>query len=249
MQAETLFQRVYTADRQSGDLLHAGRSLTWIGACDHGLFRYRDALQVWLEARRLSERVADWVNLGSLGVNISSLYFVMGDLDAAADAAERALADANRGSFTDGIARAQIQLGIVRARQGRLEESAAAMDRAIVMAEREGNLSTAAEAWDHYGEELLAHGALRDADRALTEASGCERCTGWLSSIAPTTISEGCGYSREMRHPLCICWMQRSNQDIILTAGSHFGPCATPVARHSSRWGALLKRSASFEPL
>ncbi len=110
------------------------------------------------------------MNLGSLGVNISSLYFVMGDLDAAVEAAERALTDANRGGFTDGIARAQIQLGIVRARQGRLEESAAAMDRAIVMADREGNLSTAAEAWDHYGEELLARGALAEADRALTEA-------------------------------------------------------------------------------
>jgi len=170
LQAETLFQSAYTERRQRGDLLYAGRSLTYIGACDHALFRYRDALHAWLEARRLSEPVADWVNLGSLDVNISSLYFVMGDLDAAAEAAERALADANRGGFTDGIARAQIQLGIVRARQGRLEESAAAMARAIAMAEHEGNLSTAAEAWDHYGEELLAHGALTDADRALTEA-------------------------------------------------------------------------------
>ena len=94
----------------------------------------------------------------------------MGDLDAAADAADRALADANRGGFADGVARAQIQLGIVRARQGRLEESATAMNRAVAIAEREGNLSTAAEAWDHFGEELLDHGALAEADRALTEA-------------------------------------------------------------------------------
>jgi len=170
LQAEALFRSVYNTDRAVGDLRHAGRSLTWIGACEHGLFRYRDALQTWLEARQLSERVADWGNLGSLGVNISSLYLVMGDLDAAAGAADQALACANRGDFPDGAARAHIQLGIIRAKQGRLEESAAAMGRAIVMAEREGNLSTAAEAWDHYGEELLSHGALPQADRALTEA-------------------------------------------------------------------------------
>jgi CHAT domain-containing protein len=170
LQAEALFKSLYDTDLRLGDFLHTGRSLTYIGACRHGLFHYQDALQTWLQARRLSERVADWVNLGSLGVDISSLYFVMGDLDAAAGAAEQALADANRGGFPDGVARAQIQVGIVRAGQGRLEDCAAAMDQAILMAEREGNLTTAAEAWDHYGEELLAHGALADADRALTEA-------------------------------------------------------------------------------
>ncbi len=140
-----------------------------MGACQHGLFRYRDALQTWLEARRLSEGVADWVNLGSLGVNISSLYLVMGEFDAAADAAERAVKDADRGGFPDGMARAHIQLGIIRAKQGRLRDSAAAIDRAILIAEREGNISTVAEAWDHYGEELLALGKVAEADRALTE--------------------------------------------------------------------------------
>jgi tetratricopeptide (TPR) repeat protein len=170
LQAKELFQFVYDGDRKNGDLWHAGRTLTGIGACNYSLFRYQESLHDWLEARQMSESVADWVNLGSLGVNISAMFLVMGDLEAAAEAAERAMTDANRGGFGDGVARAQIQLGIVRARQGRLGESAVAMNRAVEMAEREGKLSTAAEAWDHFGEELLAHGALADADRALTEA-------------------------------------------------------------------------------
>ena len=169
-QAEKLFQFVYQGDRKNGDLRHAGRTLTCIGACKYGLFRYRDTLQAWLEARQLSEGVSDWVNLGSLNANLATLYLVMGDLDAAAEAAERGVADADRGGFADGVARAQIELEIVRAKQGRLAESAAAMNRAVTVAEREGNFATVAEAWDHFGEELLARGVLADADRALTEA-------------------------------------------------------------------------------
>jgi len=170
LEAEELFQFVYDGDRKNGDLRHAGRALTGIGACEHGLFRYQKSLHTWLEARQISESVGDRVNLGSVGVNISALFLAMGDLDAAAEAAERALTDAKRGDFADGLTRAQIQLGIVRAKQGRLEEATAAMNQAIVIAEREGNLSTAAEAWDHFGEELLARGRLAMADRALTEA-------------------------------------------------------------------------------
>jgi len=170
LQAEELFQLVYRGDRKNGDLRHAGRTLTCIGACKYGLFRYRDTLQAWLEARQLSEGVGDWVNLGSLNANLATLFIVMGDLDAAVDAAERGVLDADRGGFADGVARAQIELEIVRAKQGRLEESAAAMNRAVMVAEREGNLATAAEAWDHFGEELLAHEELAEADRALTEA-------------------------------------------------------------------------------
>jgi hypothetical protein len=80
LQAKELFQTVYAANRQFGDLRRAGRTLTYIGACDYGLFRYRDTLRDWMEARRLSERIEDWVNLGSLGVNISGLYLCFGFL-------------------------------------------------------------------------------------------------------------------------------------------------------------------------
>ena len=170
LEAEELFQFVYHGDRKNGDLRHAGRTLTCIGACKYGLFRYRDTLQAWLEARQLSESVTDWVNLGSVDANLAALFLVMGDLDAAADAAERSVVDADRGGFANGVAYAQIAIEMIRAKQGRLEESAAALNRALTWAERAGNLGTEAEAWDHFGEELLAHRALAEADRALTEA-------------------------------------------------------------------------------
>ncbi len=170
LQAQEVFQGVCGKVRELGDLKWAGRCFTFLGNCQYSLFRYRKALDTYLQARRYAESAVDWISVGALDVNISSLYLLMGDLDAAAHEGERAVDESNRGGFPDGMSRALIQLGVIRARQGRVDESAAEIGRAIEIAYREGNLATAAEAWDHLGEELLARNALVEADRALTEA-------------------------------------------------------------------------------
>jgi len=169
-EAEQTFSRAHGEAAEQGDWNNAGRSLTCVGACRGSMFRYREALTAWLEARRESELVHDWVNLGGLSVNISSLYLLMGELDSAAQSAERAVGEAERGGFADGITRARMQLGVVCARQGRMAESAAEFRKAIALAERDGNEATAAEGWDHFGAELLARGEYQAADGALTEA-------------------------------------------------------------------------------
>jgi CHAT domain-containing protein len=170
LQAQELYLGVCGQAQGLGDPKWAGRCLTFLGNCRYSLFRYREALDTYLQARRYAESAADWISVGALDVNISSLYLLMGDLDAAAHEGERALGESSRGGFPDGMSRALIQLGVIRARQGRMDESAAEIGRAIEMAYHEGNLATAAEAWDHWGEELLARSALFEADRALTEA-------------------------------------------------------------------------------
>jgi tetratricopeptide (TPR) repeat protein len=171
LQAQELYQRVCGTARELGDVKWSGRCLTFLGNCRYSLFHYREALDTYLQARRFAEKAADWISAGALDVNISSLYLLMGDLDAAAHEGERALRESNRGGFPDGMSRALIQLGVIRARQGRMEESATGIGRAIEIAYRDGNLATAAEAWDHWGEELLSRHALLEADRALTEAT------------------------------------------------------------------------------
>lgn len=110
------------------------------------------------------------MNLGSLDVNISGLYLLMGEFDSAAQAAEQGLTESERGGFQDGMSRALIQLAVIRARQGHVDESASEIGKAIDIADREGNMATAAEAWDHIGAELLTRGALDAADQAMTEA-------------------------------------------------------------------------------
>jgi CHAT domain-containing protein len=132
------------------------------------MFQYRMALGSYIEARRFAESGGDWPNLGSLNVNISGLFLQMGDLDAAAQSAQQALADFNREDFPGGRSRCLIQLAVIRARQGHIQESAALISEAVDGSYREGDLDTVAEAWEHLGEEYLTTGQLAEADLALT---------------------------------------------------------------------------------
>ncbi len=170
LQAEELFQQIFSQFKGLGDLPMAGRCLTSVGGTQFLLFQYRAALDSYLQARSFAEAGEDWANIATLNSNISALLLQMGDLDGAAHAAETAHADFNRKNFPGGRTRCLIQLGTIRARQGNLPESTALMNEAVDSAYRENDLSVVAEAWDHLGEEYLAHGELASAESALTEA-------------------------------------------------------------------------------
>lgn len=170
LQAQALFQQLFPQFKALGDVQMAGRCLTSVGGAQFLLFQYRAALGTYMQARSFAEAGKDWANLATLNSNISSLLLQMGDLEGAAHAAEPALADFNRKNFPGGKTRFLIQLGIIRARQGNLPESAALMKEAVDGAYQEGDLPVVAEAWDHLGEEYLAQGDLAPAETALTEA-------------------------------------------------------------------------------
>jgi CHAT domain-containing protein len=181
-QAEEFYKVVCPEAARLPEPLLAGRCLTGLGNSRYSLFRYREALNSFLEARAFARRARDWTNIGTLDGNISSLYLMMGDLDTAAHAAQLAPEEIQRGGSTQGLALSLIQLGVVRARQGRMEDSARAIGRAISTAYGEGDFGTVAQAWDHWGEELLAGSKLRQADRALTEAFRLRKMLG-LSTL------------------------------------------------------------------
>ena len=169
VKAEELYRSVLEEARAQGAAERAGRCLTAIGNCQFATFRYRDALKSYLEARTFAEAAQDWANRGSLGANISGLFLQMGDLEAAAHSAEQALADFNRQDFRGGRSRCLILLAVVRAKQSQIAECAALIGEAVDQSYREGDWPAVAQAWDHLGEEYLAHGQLAGADRALTE--------------------------------------------------------------------------------
>lgn len=153
-----------------GDLEWTGRCLTALGNCYFAMFRYRKALDQYVEARQFAETAHDHANLGGLDVNISSLYLVMGDLDGAIRSAEVGLANFDRQSFRGGRSKCLIQLAVLRARQGWMGDAVALTAEAVDIAYGESDLATVAEAWEHLGEEYLGRGELGLADRALTEA-------------------------------------------------------------------------------
>lgn len=169
-QAEELFAAAAGQARELNNPQLTGRCMSGLGSCRYGMFRYREALNTYLEARQFAEQAEDWANLGTLDGNVSSLYLTMGDLEAAAHAAERAPGELERGGFTHGLALSLIQLGVVLARQGKLEDSARTIGRAIDMADREGNPAVVAEAWDDFGHELLSQHAVQAAEQPLMEA-------------------------------------------------------------------------------
>jgi CHAT domain-containing protein len=151
-------------------LTQAGRCWNNLASSYFSIFRYREALRAYLEARRCSRRARDWANLINISTNLSSLYVTMGDLSAAAAAAEQGMQALNRQEFPGSRTRFLIQLGIVRARQDRIQECAALMGQAIDVAYRENDFAAVAQAWDHLGEEYLLRNELIDSDAALTEA-------------------------------------------------------------------------------
>jgi CHAT domain-containing protein len=170
LRAQELYQHVCAGAKALGDTEWAGRCLTALGSCQFAMFQYRKALDSYIEARRFAEAGEDWANLGSLNANISGLFLQMGDLDAAAQSAQQALADFNRKDFPGGRSRCLIQLAAIRARQDHINESAALIGEAVDCSSRNGDLATVAEAWDHLGEEYLTRGQLAAADVALTES-------------------------------------------------------------------------------
>jgi tetratricopeptide (TPR) repeat protein len=169
LQAQDLFRKILMQFKASRDLQMAGRCLTSVGNTQFSMFQYRAALDSYLQARTFAEAGRDRANLATLNLNISSLL-QMGDLDAAAHTVESALADYQKKDFPGGKTHCLIQLGIIRARQGDMAQSAARMREAVDSAYSEGDLSIVADAWDHLGEEYLSHRDLPSAEAALTQA-------------------------------------------------------------------------------
>lgn len=170
LQAKTLFQQIFTQFKALGDLPMAGRCLTSVAGTQFLMFQYRAALDSYQQARLFAEASKDWANLATLNLDISSLLLQMGDTEAAAHAVEQAQADYELKNFPGGKTHCLIQLGIIRSLQGKMPESAALMREVVDGAYQEGDLTVVAEAWDHLGEEYLAHGELTPAETALTEA-------------------------------------------------------------------------------
>jgi CHAT domain-containing protein len=157
------------------DAVAAGKS-EWAGMCFNNLgasyfatFRYGEAVRAFLQARTIAEAIHDWASLGALNTNISGIYLEMGDLDAAVAAAQQGADVSARKGFPGGRSKALLQLGVLRARQGRLDDAMTLVADSIRFADQQGDLSAVARAWDRLGDELLKQGRLEQADRALTE--------------------------------------------------------------------------------
>ena len=91
LRAIQIYESGYQEAKRRGSLHSALKFLHNSGSAHYEMFRYRDAIQAYLQARELATAQGDQETLVALCFNLSSLYFQMGDVEAARESAEQGL--------------------------------------------------------------------------------------------------------------------------------------------------------------
>ena len=167
--AISIYENGYAEAKRRGSLGSAVRFLNNLGVAYYQLFRFRDAIQTYLKARDLARLQGDRETLGALSVNLSSLYFDMGDIDAALESAEEGLklpSDATA-KFK---ARLLLECARIKGRQKDSEQTVELLQSAIEVSRAGLDTASEAQAWNELGNAFMERGQLQSAERALLEA-------------------------------------------------------------------------------
>lgn len=164
-----IYENGYAEAKRRGSLRSAVRFLNNLGSAYYQLFRYRDAIQTYLKAREISRLQGDRETLGALSVNLSSLYFDMGDIDAALEAAEEGLKlpEEATARFRASLL---LQCARIKGRQKDPEHALTLLQNAIEVSRTELDMASEAQAWNELGNAFIERGQLQRGERALLEA-------------------------------------------------------------------------------
>jgi len=179
------YQSIRQAAEGQGYPDMVARATANIGGCQFALHQYQSALRTIQEARQIALAVGDTGVAAAFEANIASLYAELGNLDAAASWMKESLARISGRDRADQLARMQIQMATLLARQKKTEAWGYFCD-GIDGADRANDSELSAIAWNRIGEEYLKQadpqdeganlgqderGRLLDgAERALLEA-------------------------------------------------------------------------------
>lgn len=140
------------------------------GGCLFALHQYRSALEFFLEARRLTKLAGDTSKMAAQDANIASLYSELGELDSAARWMESSLEHISGRERRLHLPALQIQMGVLRAEQGRMAEAEHLSRQGIDGADAAGDLELYALGCNRMGEAFLLRGDLLRAEPPLLEA-------------------------------------------------------------------------------
>jgi len=176
LRAIRTYENGYEEAKRSGSLRSAVRFLNNLGSARYQVFRYRDAVQAYLEARDLATSQGDRESLGALCFNLSSLYFDMGDIEAALESAQQGLKlpDDATARFK---ARLLIQCARINGQRKDSEQAVILLHDAIETSRADLDISSEAQAWNELGNILVERGQLQSAERALIEAFRLRKLT------------------------------------------------------------------------
>lgn len=169
--AAGLYRQAYRDCLDAGDLRQAARYLNNLAGCRFAEYQYPQAMQAYLDARRLAESASYYEVQGTASMNIASLYLQMGDIEAAAAAAGEGLAVIGRHRRPDfPLAQLLTLMGRIRSLQGRTEEADKAYQEAIGQAMTRGDVAQMARSWDSFGFACLRQRRLQLAETCLIES-------------------------------------------------------------------------------
>ena len=170
------YQAGYEKATRSGSRGLALRFLNNMGAVYYRTFRYRDAIQAYLQARDLAASQGEKETLGAIDVSLSSLYFDMGEMEAALESADQGLKlpDNATARFK---ALLLIQCARIKGRQKKWGQAIALLQDAVEAAMARADVASEAQAWNELGNSFLAEGQLASAENALLEAFRLRKLT------------------------------------------------------------------------
>ncbi len=148
----------------------SARALGNQGGCEFALHRYRQALELFLQAHQLAQAAGDTSAAAAFDANIGSLYAQMGELDAAVQWLQRGVDRMRGNDRAHHLSEAQIEMASLRARQNRWADAIPLFQAGLAGADRDGNIALLAKGYQRLGEERLRQGDLESAETALLEA-------------------------------------------------------------------------------
>jgi len=144
--------------------------LSNLGSAYWSSLQYARALETYLKASALAERTKDWTASGAIAVNLSLIYELMGDAEAALGALDRAKAAVDRATGTPPY-KAQLLMRLRAVRADLSENAAKALYiEAVEAARQAGDGDAEASAWDLLGREQAAAGEFEAAETSIGRA-------------------------------------------------------------------------------
>ena len=165
-----LFQAGYRESQLQKETGLAARFLWGMGNCHFAQRHYQEALKEYLSARDALQDLGDFESVSALNGSLASLYWQLGELDAAIASARLALVREEAIDLKGRRARLLILLGGLLAQDGKMEESRRLFNEGIVQAARFDDPELLSNAWDRLGSELLLNNQPSEAEDALLEA-------------------------------------------------------------------------------
>ena len=185
--AAELWQQGYRRAIAHHDSISALRFLNNIGTIHFGMLHYRQAIDAFVEARKLARSAGDGVTFSVTCANLCSLYMQVGDMAAAKAAAEQGLKILPDSSLPY-RSRLLVTLGLLASRSGEGAKALRYFREAVSDAERHGADTLRFEAWSNYAPELLRAGDLDSAETAALQAALVGRLE-TVSEIRPAYLT------------------------------------------------------------